>query len=449
MRKRRIQAKQNLGNKNKFSEFYIIKPFNKLNSFDKKRGKDIDLKDNDENVEATDIEQDCKDINIEGDFSSIEQDEYEDYVDKNESTPKATNKHWKPDEDFRLLQVYFKEMGVEPLLSPKQEVEISAKTKLCEHKAYEIKLYLGSIFNKEFSSYLDKFLVELRNLTNKSIEIKLKRFNLSIKNNGIQYGIIELQYIQRLIKLAINYVNESYKFKRKFVNSNLRLVVSIARRYVGRGLPLPDLIQEGNVGLMRAVERFDHTKGFKFSTYASWWIHQAVSRSLLDQTRTIRVPVYVLEQATKVNRISALLHKKNGRKPDAEEISNKMGISVEGVKRVLGATKDVVRLDTPVMDGETTSLIEFIPDEGALTPDKAVARYTLNGKLKDALSTLSPREEQILRMRFGINQKTTYTLDEIGKYFNLTRERIRQIEKRALEKLGDSDNGGQLRSFLY
>jgi RNA polymerase sigma factor (sigma-70 family) len=334
---------------------------------------------------------------------------------------------WVPDEQFRLLYVYFKDMGTESLLTSKEEVEVSAKIKKCEAKVREIRAILDKL-SKEKSG-------------------KDKR---GLTSNGHQNGNRRAwsKRINRLNAFMKAYAERAKELRERFVKANLRLVVSIAKRYMVRGLPLPDLIQEGNVGLMRAVERFDHTKGYKFSTYASWWIHQAISRALLDQTRTIRVPVYVLEQASKVHRISSILHKETGRKPFPEEISQKSGISIEGVKRILESTNDAVHLDSPILDGEKTTLLDFIPDEGSPTPDSVMAKDMLVRRIKEALLTLTPRENEIVKMRFGIDQDATYTLDEIGRKFELTRERIRQIEKRALEKLAGSDLGEILRSFL-
>ena len=363
---------------------------------------------------------------------------------KKEESEKET-KQWTPDEEFRLLQVYFKEMGTEPLLTPKEEIEVSAKIKRCEAKADEMRSVLESLFEKRLGKALQNTVSNVEGLHSKSPGASKKNGNGHSKTLDKK---LMKESLRRSNLLSKAYLTRARRFKERFIKANLRLVVSIAKRYMSRGLPLPDLIQEGNVGLMRAVERFDHTKGYKFSTYASWWIHQAISRSLLDQTRTIRVPVYVLEQATKVHRISSVMNKEMGRKPLPEEISKKTGISVEGVKRVLEATKEVVQLDSPVLDGEKTTLLDFIPDEVTGTPDYAVAKATLTTNIKDALSTLTPREEQILKMRFGIGFETTFTLDEIGKHFRLTRERIRQIEKRALEKLEDSEVGAILKSFL-
>jgi len=344
-------------------------------------------------------------------------------------TPKETNEEeeWTPDEQFRLLYVYFKDMAIESLLTAKEEVEVSAQIKKCEAKSFQ-------------------FIINVDKL-NKRREGLIKRN----KNGNVKNRVSEEDLAKRIESLSTFirvFSGRAAELKERFVKANLRLVVSISKRYMGRGLPLTDLIQEGNVGLMRAVERFDHTKGYKFSTYASWWIHQAISRALLDQTRTIRVPVYVLEQASKVYRISSLLHKEMGRKPLPHEVAEVAGISVEGVKRILESTNDAARLDTPILDGEKTTLLDFISDDNSPAPDSVMATTALTHEIRDALNVLTPREEEIIRLRFGIDQDSTYTLDEIGRRFDLTRERIRQIEKRALEKLAASDMGDVLRSFL-
>ena len=379
------------------------------------------------------------------DISEAEMEIKAEESEEEDSGEESGGKQFTPDEEFRLLQVYFKEMGMEPLLTPKEEIEVSAKIKRCEARAAEVKTVVDALFQKKLEKTLGR---SVRN----GEGVKAGRDPKAARNLRIRVrkldGDTAKKSIKRSTTLSKAYLLRARRFKERFIKANLRLVVSIAKRYMSRGLPLPDLIQEGNVGLMRAVERFDHTKGYKFSTYASWWIHQAISRSLLDQTRTIRVPVYVLEQATKVHRVSSAMNKEMGRKPLPEEISRKTGISVEGVKRVLEATKEVVQLDSPVLDGEKSTLLDFIPDDVTGSPDYAVAKATLTTKIKDALSTLTPREEQILKMRFGIGFEATFTLDEIGKHFRLTRERIRQIEKRALEKLEGSDVGAILKSFI-
>lgn len=365
-----------------------------------------------------------------------------------DESSEESGKQFTPDEEFRLLQVYFKEMGMEPLLTPKEEIEVSAKIKRCEAKAAEMRSILENLFQKRLGKALESTISQVEGLKRRGMSARMK--NSKKLKSAVRKldGEAAKKSIRRSTLLSKVYMMRARRFKERFIKANLRLVVSIAKRYMSRGLPLPDLIQEGNVGLMRAVERFDHTKGYKFSTYASWWIHQAISRALLDQTRTIRVPVYVLEQASKVYRISSMLHKELGRKPMPEEVAEVAGISVEGVKRILESTNDAARLDTPILDGEKTTLLDFISDDNSPAPDSVMASSALTHEIRDALNVLTPREEEIIRLRFGIDQDSTYTLDEIGRRFDLTRERIRQIEKRALEKLATSEMGEILRSFL-
>ena len=330
-----------------------------------------------------------------------------------------------PDEWIRLLSVYFKDVASESLLTPKEVIEISVKIEKCEARAREIKALIYELLKERVD--------------------KSRKNGHKNGNNG--KGVSER--IHRLNPLIKAYKERAKELRKRFVKANLRLVLSIANRYTGRGLPLSDLIQEGNLGLMRAVRRFDYTMGYKFSTYASWWIHQAISRALLGQTKTIRIPTYVLEQASKVHRISSILQDKNtGRKPTPEEISERAEISVKIVKRVLEAGNEVVRLDSPILDGEKITLLEFIPDNSLPLPDSVVAKVMLPQIIREALLKLTPREKKIIRMRFGIDHDATHTLDEIGREFNVTRERIRQIEKRALEKLATSRIGEVLKDFL-
>ena len=353
------------------------------------------------------------------------------------------------DKELRLLHNYFREMGTEPLLTPKGEVELSAKIKKLEAKARQTRRIIKDTEYKNSEGVSKKTLYPSG----------LSPLGRSLNGNSLPGGKFGngkprksskamSRRIERLNALIRAYSRKAEEFKNRFIKANLRLVVSITRRYVGRGLPLADLIQEGNVGLMRAVERFDHTKGYKFSTYAAWWINQAMSRAILEKTRTMRVPVYILEQAAKVYRAKSMLFKKKGVRPSPEEIAHELRAPTETVKRVLEAKNDAIYLDSPISSDSKATLMEFVPDTESPKPDVVFEKAALPEKIEEALSTLTPREEKILRMRFGVGYENTCTLDEIGREFSLTRERIRQIEKRALEKIGESEIGVVLKSFL-
>ena len=263
-----------------------------------------------------------------------------------------------------------------------------------------------------------------------------------------EIGKISLLSPEEEMDLSIRVANGDQEAARLLAESNLRLVVSIAKRYVGRGLLFLDLIQEGNIGLMKAVEKFDYDKGYKFSTYATWWIRQAITRALADQARTIRVPVHMVETINKMARIQRQLTLELNREPSEEEIAKKMGVGVEKVREVIKISQDPVSLETPIGEEEDSHLGDFVPDERNMSPEDFTTNEILKEEIKSVLETLQPREQQVLELRFGLIDGTSYTLEEVGKKFNVTRERIRQIEAKALRKLRHPSRAKKLKDFL-
>ena len=320
------------------------------------------------------------------------------------------------DNRYRILNNYFRDIASEPLLAIREEIEIPAKIKKCELKAKQIKSLLRSI----------------------SEESKIAENKILLFNRQRDIKILKASYRA--------YTEKAKELKRRFANANLRLVISIAKRYLNHGLPFLDLIQEGNIGLMRAIDRFDYTKGYRFSTYASWWIYQSITRAMLVHKGVVRVPVYLLEVTSRVYRTRTILIKETRKNPSAQEIAERSGVSAKYVKRIMKITNDSVSLDSP-FDGEKRTLYDFIENEESVSPDSLILDKELKQSIKHSLSLLSAKEEEVLRMRFGIDRDDTVTLDDIGKKFKLTRERIRQIEKKALRKLSVSKMRKTLRNF--
>lgn len=331
----------------------------------------------------------------------------DDSSEEEKSTPDPSDNYkWTKFEEERVLYVYFKDLAHEQLLTGDQEKELAAQIKECNNRVIKI----------------DKQLEK-----SKDIDSKQKKKLLAYKSR---------------------YNRKGEQLKSKFIKANLRLVINIAKRHLGKGLALTDLVQEGNLGLIRAVEKFDHTKGFKFSTYGAWWIHQAVTRALAEKTRTIKVPVYVLEQSSKVFKAKYMLQEELERKPLPKEIAERTRLSIDIVEAILDGSDKVLSLDNPIKEDRSRTYLDFLPDHDPNGQEYNVDNKNMKGLLSELLTTLSEKEEEIVRMRYGFGNSNVHTLDEIGTKFGVTRERIRQIEKSALKKIALSEKGSKLKGYL-
>ena len=308
-----------------------------------------------------------------------------------------------------------------------------------------LKYYLGNEINPKFQSFLNE------NVTWKNFFKKKKKEFKEIRDRLIEFSkkmALPVGEFKKLVNRIQKGERESRIAKKEMVEANLRLVISIAKKYTNRGLQFLDLIQEGNIGLMKAVDKFEYLRGYKFSTYATWWIRQAITRSIADQARTIRIPVHMIETINKIIRTSRQILSERGREPTPEELAKKLAMPLDRVRKVLKISKEPVSLETPVGDEEDSSLGDFIEDQNALQPLDASIRSNLGESTTKILATLTPREERVLRMRFGIGMNTDHTLEEVGLQFSVTRERIRQIEAKALRKLKHPSRSKHLKSFL-
>ena len=287
-----------------------------------------------------------------------------------------------------------------------------------------------------------KYATKLKACKDDIVKLQKKLGRIEVQTN---LSVSEIKEINRRMSIG---EAKSKRAKKEMIEANLRLVISIAKKYTNRGLQFLDLIQEGNIGLMKAVDKFEYRRGYKFSTYATWWIRQAITRSIADQARTIRIPVHMIETINKLNRISRQMTQENGKEPSPEELSIKMQMPEDKVRKVLKIAKEPISMETPIGDDEDSHLGDFIEDGNILTPMESAANESLGEATRSILGSLTPREAKVLRMRFGIDMNTDHTLEEVGKQFDVTRERIRQIEAKALRKLRHPSRSEQLKSFL-
>ncbi len=319
--------------------------------------------------------------------------------------------------------------------------------RLCVEKGKMPKKYFIDHFqgNETDSLWLDKSVSKYPNLVNVLDEVKKIQVKLAIIEDGADMSIYELREASKRISVG---EAKARRAKKEMIEANLRLVISIAKKYTNRGLQFLDLIQEGNIGLMKAVDKFEYRRGYKFSTYATWWIRQAITRSIADQARTIRIPVHMIETINKLNRISRQILQETGKEATPEELSEHIDMSEDKIRKIMKIAKEPISMETPIGDDEDSNLGDFIEDSISDSPVDSATGESLKEVTKDILSTLTEREAKVLRMRFGIEMNTDHTLEEVGKQFDVTRERIRQIEAKALRKLRHPSRSETLKSFL-
>lgn len=378
---------------------------------------------------------------------------------KKGSFKKTQAQIWKKQAEIfnAFKEIHLREKQIERIVQKLRQWDIRMEMAQRELKKYKEDLGV-SVQTKTKSLRMKKEKLKRKNslsCAKRTIKLDdLKEMGRIVRNvrRAVSRMEVECGLSQEQLKKALSAIKageaKAMEAKGELVKANLRLVISIAKRFLHRGLPFLDLIQEGNIGLMKAVDRFEYQRGYKFGTYATWWVRQAITRAIADQARTIRIPVHMIEFINKLNRVCRILVQQNGREPTQEEIAEKMGVSVDHVQKVLKIGKKPISLGTPIGEEEDSHLEDFIEDKKSISPQDAAIRSNLVKQTQKVLSTLNKREEKILRMRFGIEEKQDHTLEEVGQDFNVTRERIRQIEEKALKKLKHSSRAEKLRSFV-